>query len=101
MNDELLTGLQASVAEWARMTYHTDADDVVVGEAAKDEEEDAAPGEEEAERYLVDFAVRKIGFWSVAEVWVASSGQILSVNDLGEGLPLDGADWPWAGEGVS
>jgi hypothetical protein len=98
MDHKLLARLQARVADWARMTY--DTEDVVIGEAARDDDDDAAPVEEEAVRYLVDFAVRRIGFWSVAEVWVAD-GHVLSINDLGEGLPLDGTEWPWISEGAA
>ncbi len=51
--------------------------------------------EEDADRYLVAFAVRSVGDWLVAEVWV-NHRQILGINDLGEGLPLEDASWPWA-----
>ena len=52
---------------------------------------------DEADRYLVDFAVRTVGRWLVAEVWVFD-GRILGVNDIGEGLPLEDAVWPWPAE---
>lgn len=90
MEEDLLTQIEAVVAEWVKRTYTPD--EVVVGQVAAEEAED-----DEANRYLVDFAVRSVGHWSVAEVWVAD-GRILSVNDLGEGLPLDNAQWPWPSE---
>ncbi|MGW8317701.1 MAG: hypothetical protein ACWGPS_00540 [Candidatus Promineifilaceae bacterium] len=91
MEDELIAQIKAAVAEWARKTHGTDQ--VVVGWAAQDDAED-----DEADRYLVDFAVRSVGYWLVAEVWVTDNGRILSVNDLGEGIPLDEAEWPWPTE---
>ena len=93
MDDELLAQIKAAVSDWAGRSHNTDQ--IVIGMAAEDEGSDEGPeDDEEGERYLVDFAVRSVGFWLVAEVWV-SDGVILGINDLGEGLPLDGAEWPW------
>jgi hypothetical protein len=53
--------------------------DIVVGAAGVDEE-----GEEK--RILVDFAVRRLGTWGVAEVWI-EEGELTLIHDLGAGLP--------------
>lgn len=88
MQEELLDRIKSSVESWARATF--ESDDVIVGLASEDDVED----DEDGTRFLVDFAVRQEGRWLVAEVWV-DDGVILSINDLGEGLPLDGSEWPW------
>lgn len=88
MDESLRRKIEQAVLTWAR--HHFNSDDVAIGLAAEDDAED-----DEADRYLVDFAVRSVGYWLVAEVWV-KGGRILSVNDLGEGLPLEDAGWPWA-----
>ena len=95
MENELDARIKSSVAEWAQKRYKSD--EIVVGMNAEDISEEGGEGsviEDDATRYLVDFAVRSVGRWLVAEVWV-SDGTILSINDLGEGLPLDGDSWPW------
>jgi hypothetical protein len=79
--------ITSAVANWAQSTYETQ--DIFIGQAAEDDSED-----DEAKRILVDFAVRHVGHWLVAEVWL-QNGTILGVNDLGEGLPLDNVEWPW------
>jgi hypothetical protein len=94
MDDELQSLIQAAAAKWAEGMFRTS--EIVIGEAAADDEET----DEEAVRYLVDYAIRDIGFWQVAEVWVAG-GRVLSVNDLGEGIPLDNARWPWPDEEIA
>jgi hypothetical protein len=86
MDDELMAQLQTAVSRWANQTYHTD--EVVVGLATLDEEQD---------RYLVDFAVRPVTYWQVAEVWL-DKGKVQAINDLGEGIPLNSVAWPWADE---
>ncbi|MCI0575921.1 MAG: hypothetical protein L0332_25455 [Chloroflexi bacterium] len=88
IDDNLLARIKAAVAAWAKDTF--DTDEIIVGMAAEDAEE-----EEEGRSYLVDVAVRTLGYRLVAGVWV-EDGEILSVYDLGEGLPLDEAAWPWA-----
>ena len=92
MDEKLIAKITSAVTSWAWRSL--DTDEIVVGMVAEDDIED-----EEATRYLVDFAVRSVGHWSIAEVWVAD-GMILSVNDLGEGLPLEDAGWPWPAEEV-
>jgi hypothetical protein len=99
MENGLLAQIKAAVAEWASQSHGTN--EIVIGMAAEDEDqEDGLEDDEEGERYLVDFAVRSVGHWLVAEVWV-SDGAILGLNDLGEGLPIDGAEWPWPAEETS
>ena len=81
MDNELLARIKAAVSDWASRSHNTGQ--IVIGMAAVDEGyEDAQEYDEEGERYLVDFAVRSVGYWLVAEVWV-SDGVILGVNDLG------------------
>lgn len=41
-----------------------------------------------------DVAAQPVGYWLVAEVWLDEGGQVETVNNLGEGLPLDNAAWP-------
>ncbi len=90
MDNELTARIRAAVANWARKAH--DTDEIVIGMAAEDDIED-----DEGTRYLVDFAARNVGHWLVIEVWVAD-GDILSVNELGEGLPFDSSEWPWPAE---
>ncbi len=87
MDDALTARIKSAVMVWAERTFNTK--DVVVGAATGDEAED-----EEADRYLAVFAVRSVGHWLVAEVWVEDH-EVLGVNDLGEGLPFDDVQWPW------
>jgi hypothetical protein len=87
MNDEVINLIQTAVAAWSRRTFATD--EVVIGEISLDEEE---------ERYLVDLAARPVGYWLLVEVWLAA-GRVVAVNDLGEGLPLNGVEWPWPEDG--
>lgn len=87
MDKELQDQIKQAVIDWAQDRFSTD--EIIVGTPDEDESE-----EEDAERYLVAFAVRSVGYWLVAEVWV-NHQQILSINDLGEGLPLDESSWPW------
>jgi len=90
--------IKSAVQDWATLTYHTQ--EIVIGSAARDGldhsgTEDHGGDEEDADRYLVDLAVRPVGRWLVAEVWL-NGQEIFSINDLGEGLPLDDIRWPWA-----
>ncbi len=87
MTDERVASIKSAVNEWARQAFLSD--EIIIGSATSDEFE-----EDEAKRFLVDFSVRRKGHWSVAEVWVAD-GHKLGINDIGEGLPLDNAEWPW------
>jgi hypothetical protein len=88
MDNELLAQIKLAVIDWAQEQFSSQ--EVVVGTPERDESE-----EDDADRYLVAFAVRTLGYWLVAEVWV-NHKDILSINDLGEGLPLEDASWPWA-----
>lgn len=90
MSDDLMTSIEHAVRDWAGQVHI--GDEIIVRPATLDEFD-----EDNGDRYLVDFAVRSVGHWHVAEVWVAD-GQILDVNDIGEGLPLDDAEWPWAAD---
>lgn len=85
--EELLAQIRLAVVDWAQAAYGSD--DIVVGAATEDD-----ITYDDGIRYLVDYAVRQEGQWMVAEVWV-ENGAILDINDLGEGLPLDDAEWPW------
>lgn len=87
MTDDRAAHIKSAVKDWARQAFSSN--EIIIGSAILD-----AFDEDEAERFLVDFAVRPVDHWSVAEVWV-SDGRILAINDIGEGLPLDNAEWPW------
>ena len=90
MDEALLALIKNEVAKWIK-TYYKSVD-VVVGLAAEEESED-----DDAKRYLVDCAIREVGHWLLLEVWVLDN-QVVSINDLGEGLPLDNIEWPWPAE---
>lgn len=80
----LIQRIRQSVTHWAQTEY--DVPEVVLGLVE--------PDEDETDRWLVDFAVPTIPYWQVAEVWV-EEGEIVSINDLGEGVPPEGITWPW------
>lgn len=84
-NKMLIQRIRQSVTNWAQTEY--DVPEVVLGLVE--------PDEDETDRWLVDFAVPTIPYWQVAEVWV-EEGEIVSINDLGEGVPPEGITWPWA-----
>ena len=42
---------------------------------------------------LCKFKSHRINLWLAAEVWVENR-EILSMNHLGEGLPLNNSEWP-------
>lgn len=86
MVNSLEEQIRASVAAWARDVFQTD--EVFVGEIAYEAEE---------ERYLADVAVRGVGEWRVAEVWL-EAGEVSLINDLGDGFPLEDVPWPWPDE---
>ena len=87
--DTLVVALiREAITAWAQQVYATEA--VFVGQITHEE----ALEEDGAQRYLVDLAIRPVGSWLVLEVW-AAPGRVLTINDLGEGLPLDEAAWPW------
>ncbi|MGB4951382.1 MAG: hypothetical protein WBO55_12180 [Rhizobiaceae bacterium] len=76
--------LQQSALAWAKATYQTDQ--VVV--AIIQEEGD------EPDRYLALIAAANQSSWQAAEVWL-EDGDVVAINDLGEGIPPEGAIWPW------
>ena len=94
--------IKSAVMDWATLTYQTQ--EIIIGLAAQDGAENIGAenigaeehgaGNSDSDRYLVDYAVRTIGRWLVAEVWL-NGQEIFSINDLGEGLPLDDIRWPW------
>ena len=43
------------------------------------------PDEDEPERYIASLKLSGYDIWQAAEVWV-ENGQVVTVNDLGEGL---------------
>ena len=77
--------IKQAVLDWAQAEYNVQ--EVVIGLVEADEDE--------SDRWLVDFAVPTIPYWQVAEVWV-EEGEIVSINDLGEGVPPEGITGPWA-----
>lgn len=83
-NKALIEQIRQSVINWVQAEYKVQ--EVVLGLVE--------PDEDEMDRWLVDFAIPTIPYWQVAEVWV-EDGKIVSVNDLGEGVPPEGATWPW------
>ncbi len=87
MDDTVKIQIKAAVMSWAEKIF--DTTDIILGTVTQDE-----PDEEEGDRYLVEFAVRSIGYWLIAEVWVAGY-EVVSINDIGEGLPLEDVTWPW------
>jgi hypothetical protein len=91
---KLIERIRKAVAAWVNDAFETN--DIVIGEIAEDNED--YEGEEEAVRYLVDVAVRSIGHWLLIEAWVQDE-EVLSISNLGEGIPLNDPAWPWA-EGV-
>jgi hypothetical protein len=97
MEEILEQKIVEAVRQWAADTYSDQ--EIVIGQVTLDGDEelgddDTIPEENDADRYLVDFAVRSVGQWLVAEVWV-NGRSVLGLNDLGEGLPLEDIDWPW------
>ena len=80
----LIERIRYSVIHWVRTEY--DISEVVLGLVE--------PDEDEPERWLVDFAIPAIPYWQVAEVWV-EDGVVVSVNDLGEGVPPEDIVGPW------
>jgi len=83
-NEALIQRIKQATLDWARAEYNVQ--DVVLGVVEADEDE--------LERWLVDFAVPTVPYWQVAEVWI-EEGEIVSVNDLGEGVPPEGIAGPW------
>jgi hypothetical protein len=84
MNGDITQIIQTAVIHWSQEKYHTD--DILIA--------DISPDEDEPERYLVILAARPLAYWLVVEVWF-NDGQVETINDLGEGLPLEERPWPW------
>lgn len=76
--------LHDNALAWAKAYYQTNQ--VVV--AIIQEEDD------EPDRYLALIAAANQTSWQAAEVWL-EDGAVVTINDLGEGIPPDGATWPW------
>lgn len=83
-NKALIEQIKQSVINWVQAEY--EVQEVVLGLVE--------PDEDETERWLVDFAIPTIPYWQVAEVWIEDDA-IVSINDLGEGVPPEGITWPW------
>jgi hypothetical protein len=90
MNQAVSQIIHTAVTRWARHTFTTD-EELLIGAVAAD-------GDEEG-RYLVDIAARQVGRWLVAEVWLDERGRVETINNLGEGLPLENPEWPWPEDG--
>ncbi len=84
-NETHIDQIRQAVTYWAQQEFRVQ--EVVLGLVEADEDE--------SDRWLVDFAVPTIPYWQVAEVWI-EEGEIVSVNDLGEGVPPEGITGPWA-----
>ncbi len=76
--------LHDSALAWAKITYQTDQVVAIIILEEGDE-----PG-----RYLALIAAANQAAWQAAEVWL-EDGRVVAINDLGEGMPPDGATWPW------
>ena len=74
--------IHTAVTEWARARFHTG--EIVIADVDPDDE---------PEQYLV-LAARPLPYWLAAEVWL-DNGQVKTINDLGEGVPLLEQAWPW------
>lgn len=88
MDEAVIRNIHTAVTHWAQRTFSTD--ELLIGDAALDKDEEG--------RFLIDIAIRPVGRWLVAEVWLDEQGQVETVNNLGEGLPLDNQAWPWPEE---
>ncbi|MEZ4644836.1 MAG: hypothetical protein R3E31_19245 [Chloroflexota bacterium] len=77
--------LHQAAMSWAREYYQTEQIFIMIIR-----EEDDEPG-----RYLALIAAaNQNAIWQAAEVWL-EDGEVVAVNDLGEGLPPEGISWPW------
>jgi hypothetical protein len=84
MQDVSHQKVKTAVIAWARDYYQTR--DIVA--YVFDEEDD------DPDRYIAVLAVRGRTGWRAAEAWL-EDGRVVSINDLGEGVPSDNAVWPW------
>jgi hypothetical protein len=89
MNQAVSQIIYTAVTRWARHTFSDE--ELVIGAVAADEDKEG--------RYLVDIAARQVGRWLVAEVWLDARGRVETINNLGEGLPLENSEWPWPEDG--
>jgi hypothetical protein len=81
---EMLWGkIKTAVETWAKGYFKTE--DVVSYVFADEDEPD---------RYIVVLAARGLDDWQAAEAWVEED-EVVSINNLGEGVPPDGVAWPW------
>jgi hypothetical protein len=83
MDDTTFQIIHTAVTHWARARFNTD--EIVIADIDPDDE---------PEQYLVVLAARPLAYWLAVEVWL-SDGQVETINDLGEGLPLVEQAWPW------
>lgn len=84
MNEPVSEDVIVAAEAWAR-SYFDSLE--AIGYLAPDEED-------EPDLFLVILAVRGQDIWQAVEVWV-EDGEIVSINDLGEGVPPEGVEWPW------
>ena len=94
IDTKLIEQIRTAVVTWVNDTF--DTNEILIGEIAEDNDDNE--GDEEAIRYLVDVAVRRVGYWLVVEAWVQGE-EVLSISNLGEGIPLNNPAWPWLEEG--
>jgi hypothetical protein len=83
MNDTITQTIHTAVTHWARAKFQTD--EIVIADIDSDDE---------PEQYLVVLAAWPLAYWLAVEVWL-SDGQVETINDLGEGVPLVEQAWPW------
>jgi hypothetical protein len=88
MNTNTSQTIHTAVTHWARARFHTD--EIVIADIDPDDE---------PEQYLVVLAVRPLAHWLAVEVWLSGDGQVETINDLGEGVPLVEQAWPWPEDG--
>ena len=79
--------IHTAVTDWAQTRFHTD--EIVIADINPDDD---------PEQYLVVLAARPLAHWLAVEVWL-SGGQVETINDLGEGVPLEEQAWPWPDDG--
>ncbi len=87
MDSNTYQTIHAAVTRWARARFHSD--EIVIADIDRDDE---------PEQYLVVLAARPLTYWLAVEVWL-SDGQVVAINDLGEGVPLEEQPWPWPEDG--
>ena len=83
MDTTITKTIHTAVTDWARTRFNTD--EIIIADINPDDE---------PEQYLVVLAARPLAYWLAVEVWLRD-GQVETINDLGEGLPLVEQPWPW------